>query len=215
MEFSEGPENKEHEFDRTTVIVITVLLGLITVLTAWSGFQSAKWGGAATDLALQSNVARSKSSEASLTANQLEILDIQVFIEWVNATIQGDTVRANFYQLRMRDEAKPAFNAWLATDPVHNKNAPTSPFILPEYVLQKRIEAQQLDDQSAALYKRYQAADEHSNEYVLTTVVLASALFFTGFATRIGWRQIEYTLLLFAILLLGYGIFRMVVLQIS
>jgi hypothetical protein len=208
-------ESQERKPAKVNIIISTTLLGLIAVLTAWSGFQSAKWGGVATDFSLQSNSARSQSSEASLTANQLQILDIQIFMEWVNATLQEDTARATFYQRRMRDEAKPAFNAWLATDPANNKDAPTSPFVMPQYILQSRTDAQKLEDQAAAFYKQYQAAAQRSTEYILTTVILASALFFTGFSTRIGWRQIEITLILMAIALLAYGIYRIVVLQFS
>jgi hypothetical protein len=116
-------KSEEGNPDKATILITSVLLGLIAVLTAWSGFQSAKWGGIATDFSLLSNSSRSEASEASLTANQLQILDIQIFTEWVNAFLQGDTVRATFYQRRMRDEAKPAFNAWLATDPANNKDA--------------------------------------------------------------------------------------------
>ncbi len=207
--------SEERQLNKATIIIITAMLGLITVLTALSGYESANWGGIATDFALQSNSAQSQASEASLTANQLQILDIQIFTEWVNATVQGDTARATFYQRRMRDEAKPAFNAWLATDPVNNKEAPTSPFAMPQYVLQKRIDAQKFDDQAAAFYKQYQAASQKSSDYVLTTVVLASALFFTGFATRIGVRQIDRILILFAIILLAYGIYRIIIIQFS
>jgi hypothetical protein len=46
-------------------------------------------------------------------------------------------------------------------------------------------------------------------------VVLASALFFAGFSGQVVWRQIELTLVAFAIILLAYGIFRIIVLQFS
>jgi hypothetical protein len=212
---SQTSRSEERNPSKATIIITSVLLGLITLLTAWSGFQAAKWGGTATDFSLQSNSSRSRASEASLTANQLQMLDIQIFTEWVNAFLQGDTGRATFYQRRMRDEAKPAFNAWLATDPANDKDAPTSPFVMPQYVLQTRIDAQSLDDQAVAFYKQYQTAEQRSTEYVLTTVVLASALFFAGFSGQVVWRQIEVTLVAFAIILLGYGIFRIIVLQFS
>jgi hypothetical protein len=91
----------------------------------------------------------------------------------------------------------------------------TSPFGMPQYVLQSRIDAQKLDDQSVVFYKLYQEAEQRSTDYVLTAVVLASALFFAGFASRVVWRQIELILIAFAIILLAYGIFRIIVLQFS
>jgi hypothetical protein len=215
MDVFEEPEKDSRHPGKLIVLVSTALLGLIAVLTAWSGYQAAKWGGDATDLALQSNAFQSQSSESSLTANQLQMLDVQIFIEWVNATMQNNVIQAKFYQQRMRDEAKPAFNAWLETDPFTNGNAPTSPFVMPQYVLQTRIQAQKFADQSAALYDQNQVASDHSNNYVLTTVVLASAMFFVGISTRIGWRQVELVLVTFSICLLAYGVYRVVMLQIS
>ena len=197
------------------VVLTAVLLGLIAVLTAWTGYQAARWGGIATNFVLESNAARGQSSVASLTANEMTLLDIQIFIEWVNATLEGNTERAGFFQQRMRDEARPAFDAWLAMDPFNNNDAPDSPFAMPEYILQKRIESQQLADQAAALFEQYRIASQKSLDFVLTTVILASALFFTGLSSRLKRRQIELVLLGLSIILLGYGLARIIILQIS
>jgi hypothetical protein len=201
--------------ENVLLILTAVLLGLIAVLTAWTGYQAAKWGGIATNFVLQSNAARSQSSNASLTANELTLLDIQVFIEWVNATLEGNTERANFYEQNMRDEARPAFDAWLAADPFNNADAPNSPFILPQYILQKRVESQQLADQSVAFFEQYKVASQKSLEFVLTAVILASALFFTGLSSRLKRRQIELILIGLSIILLVYGVVRIIILQIS
>jgi hypothetical protein len=164
---------------------------------------------------LQSNAARAQSSNASLTANELTQLDIQIFIEWVNASLEGNTEQANFYEQHMRDEAKPAFDAWLATDPFNNIDAPKSPFTMPQYILQKRVESQQLAAESAVFFEQYKNAAQKSLDFVLTAVILASALFFIGLSSRLKRRQIELILIIFSIALLGYGLVRIIVLQIS
>jgi hypothetical protein len=215
MGSSKRTESRERIPESLLLILTAVLLGLIAVLTAWTGYQAARWGGIATNFVLQSNAARGQSSVASLTANELALLDIQIFIEWVDATLVGDTERANFYQQRMRDEAKPAFDAWLATDPFTNVDAPDSPFAMPQYVLQKRIESQQLADQAAAFFEQYKEASQKSLDFVLTAVILASALFFTGLSSRIKRRQIEAILIGLSIMLLVYGVVRIIILQIS
>ena len=197
------------------LILTAILLGLIAVLTAWTGYQAARWGGIATNFVLQSNAARGQSAVASLTANELTMLDIQIFIAWVDATLEGNTELADFYEQRMRDEAKPAFDAWLATDPFTNADAPGSPFAMPQYILQKRVESQQLADQSAAFFDQYREASQKSLDFVLTAVILASALFFTGLSSRLKRRQIELILIGLSIILLVYGIVRIIILQIS
>ena len=41
-----------------------------------------------------------------------------MFFQWVNATATGDAELADFYTDRFRPEFRPAFDAWLATDPL-------------------------------------------------------------------------------------------------
>ena len=62
-------------------------------------------------------------------------IDVEIFIQWIDAYAQGKMRLAAFYLTRFRDEFKPAFAAWIATKPLQNEAAPLSPFALPEYRL--------------------------------------------------------------------------------
>ena len=51
-------------------------------------------------------------------------VDVATFIQWVDANAHDDEDLADFYEARFRDEFQPAFDAWLATDPLVNPDAP-------------------------------------------------------------------------------------------
>ena len=46
-----------------------------------------------------------------------------------------ETSLANFIQKRFRAEFRPAFEAWLATNPFNNPNALPGPLFMPQYKL--------------------------------------------------------------------------------
>jgi hypothetical protein len=190
---------------KTIVIFTTLLMGLSALATAWSGYQSASWSRQATLFYTKANIERSESIKDSLTANQLTLLDISLFTKWLEATAQNQTQLATFYVNHMRSEAKPAFNAWLAQDPLNNTNAPSSPFVMNEYVVQKRVEADTQENMASNDINKAQQSSKISSEYVLTTVVLALALFFAGMAVRYENRKIQLALVIIAFITFMYG----------
>jgi hypothetical protein len=204
---AEKSESKTHN---SIVVATTVIMGLIAIATAWSGFQATKWGGHMSNSYAAAAVARSNSVLASLTANQQTLLDIQLFIEWINAIAEDDSERLAFYYERMRDEVKPVMEAWLATEPRTNPDAPSSPFVMPEYVLQKRLESEKLESEAVNLSEQALEANKNGDNYVMTTVILASGLFFSGIATRFRWPQIELVILIVAIAAFSYGLYQII-----
>jgi hypothetical protein len=127
-------------------IAATVLLALATVATAWSGYQATRWGGETTKAASANTAARVAASRASDLANAQTEIDVSTFEQWVDAYAANDTFLADFYYARFRGEFKPAVDAWIATMPLKNPDAPLTPFAMPEYVLAARQEAQRQDE---------------------------------------------------------------------
>jgi hypothetical protein len=105
-------------------------------------------------------------------------------MQWMNAKETGDASLAAFYESRFRSEFKPAFNAWLATNPFSNPNAPTTPFQMSEYVRADETKARALDAQADASVNTALADLERSSNYVLCVVLFAASLFFAGVSTR-------------------------------
>ena len=117
-------------------IVATVLLAFAAVATAWSSYQATRWNGENTKASGQVNVLRIDAARAQGLAEGQTQVDIATFIQWVNATANDDEELADFYTERFRPEFRPAFDAWLATDPLTNSDAPPTPFAMDEYQLQ-------------------------------------------------------------------------------
>ena len=126
----------------------------------------------------------SNSTKASTAAGQNKLYDSQVFSQWLNAYDAGNSDLAAVYERRFRAEFRPAFNAWIATDPLHNPSAPAGPTFMPEYVSSDQQKADQLETEAAAAYAVGVDAQETGDAYVLNTVFLASALFLAGVAGR-------------------------------
>ena len=114
-------------------IAATVLLALATVATAWSGYQSTRWGAETTKATAATNAARFAATRASDLANAQTQIDVATFTQWVDAYALNETMLADFYYARFRDEFEPAVKAWVATKPLKNPDAPLTPFAMPEY----------------------------------------------------------------------------------
>jgi hypothetical protein len=183
---------------------------LAAVAAAWSGYQAARWSGVQASNYAQASAKRIESTRASTTANQETTVDVITFSNYVNAWRAGDTALADFYRKRFRPEFVPAFDAWMATDPVNNPDAPPSPFSMPEYAPANLTLANQLQAESEQLFATGTDANQRADDYVLNTVFLATVLFFSGLAPRIRWLPAQLVLVGLAVTLLGYGLINVI-----
>jgi len=187
-------------------VVATIVLAFATLATAWSGYQSSRWGGVQSTSYSQAGALRTESAVASTQAGQLTQIDIGLFTNWVNAYAAENQPLVDFYQERFRDEFKPAFNAWLATDPTNNPEAPASPFFMPEYQLSLAEEADRLVTEAEAKFAQGTIANQNSDNYVLNTVILASVLFLAGIASRFKAMAARWVIIIFSLAILTYGL---------
>ena len=196
-------------------ILAIIILAVATLATAWSGYQSARWSGVQAEDYSRASASRIESFRASATAEQLMQVDIGLFTNWINAYVQDDQRLAEFYQKRFRAEFKPAFEAWLATDPKNNPNAPLSPFAMPEYVLAKNSESADLQAQAEQMFNAANDANEVADRYVLNTVILASVLFLAGLASQVKSFWMRSLVVGFAMIILIWGLYSIIILPIE
>jgi hypothetical protein len=166
-------------------IIATILLAAATVATAWSSYQASRWNGEQAKAGARANALRIESAKVEDLGNTYATIDVTTFTEWINATARDEMDLADFYRARMRAEFKPAFEAWLATDPLENPDAPSTPFQMEEYVRADQVESARLEaeaEESAATAREY---IQRSSNYVLCVVLFAAALFFAGTSTRV------------------------------
>jgi hypothetical protein len=167
-------------------IVATVLLAVAAVATAWSSYQANRWNGEQTKASSSVNALRIDAARAQGLAEAQTEVDVAMFFQWVDATATDEGELADFYEARFRPDFRPAFDAWLATDPLTNSEAPPTPFAMDEYELpQENTEARQADAAAEAMAARVRANIQRSANYVLGVVLFAVALFFAGMSTKL------------------------------
>jgi hypothetical protein len=203
----------ESRFNTRLESIASIVLAIAVVLTAWAAFEAAKWGG---EQSIQFSVAgasRTESTRYDTRGGQLAQIDVAMFTDFVSAYLNDlssgaiepfDGVAFNptpgtlsgFLYLRFRDEFRPAMDAWLATDPGNNPEAPPTPFAMPEYQVREFIEADRLaaDADEAGIAAR--EANQNSDNYVLTAVLFAAVLFFSGVASKLEnrWNRLAVNL---------------------
>jgi hypothetical protein len=169
----------------TVELVATVLLAVAAVATAWSSYEASRWSGEQSIAFSASNAARVNASRASARADQQSQIDVSTFIAWADAYASGNTMLSDFYFRRFRPEFRPAVTAWIATHPLKNKDAPLTPFAMPQYRLTERAKAATLDAEAAHQTELAKRNNQRSDNYVLAVVLFASSLFFAGISTKL------------------------------
>jgi hypothetical protein len=164
--------------------VAAILLAVATVATAWSGYQASRWNGEEAEAFSRASAARIESTKAADLADSQTQLDVMTFGQWVDAYAQGKSKLADFYYRRFRAEFKPAVDAWIATRPLVNSDAPLTPFAMPEYQLRAHADAQRLDAEAESWSAKSRANVQRSTNYVLCVVLFAGVLFFAGMSMR-------------------------------
>ena len=170
---------------RRLELAATVLLAFATVATAWSAYQARVWTGEQSQGYSRATASRIAVNRSAALANRQVQIDVATFTEWVDAHALHRTELVDFYRARFRDEFRPAFAAWIATRPFDNRDAPRTPFALPEYRLQATQEADRLEATAAAASDRAKEANQRADNYMLAVVLFASSLFFAGLSTKL------------------------------
>ena len=166
-------------------LVATVLLAVAAVATAWSGYQATRWNGEQAKASSRTNALRIDAARAQGLAEAQKQVDVATFIQWVDAYAQSQAELTEFYEARFRPELTPAFEAWLATKPLTNPDAPKTPFVMPQYKLTAEIEAERLDAEAEVSAAQVRRNIQRSSNYVLGVVLFSVALFFAGTSTKL------------------------------
>ena len=163
----------------------TVLLALAAVGTAWSTYQAAHWRSEQALAGNRSTAARVEANRAAGVANRRIQVDVQTYIQWVDAYSAGDKKLANFYFRRFQPEMRPAVVAWVATRPLSNRSAPLTPFDMPQYKSAALAQADRLEKKGDVESAIAQGYVERADKYTLCVVLFAMTLFFAGISTRL------------------------------
>jgi|SRR5271163_2286904 len=145
------------KFEKSLEIVATLLLAFATVGSAWSAYQAKRWGGVQMFRMVAANGARSEAVRLSDKASQLTSIDVSMFLQYAAAVSSHQQQLSDFILQRFRPEMKVAVDAWLATHPLKNPDAPPSPFAMKEYSLSTLKQSDQMNQVALQKFERSQS----------------------------------------------------------
>jgi hypothetical protein len=199
-EHGHGEENSRHS--RIVQICEAVLLALVTITAAWAGYSAARWGTESRVQIAKSSTLRALATRDDLTALSLRNFDASTFNAWFIAFTLNSPQKEAIAERRFRPGFRVAFNAWMATDPLHNSHAPPGPTYMPQYKLPAQAQANALDSAADAKFNEGNHSGQVGDNYVRITVFLAAVLFLVGIGSSFKLHTIRYALVTFGSALL-------------
>lgn len=165
-------------------LVEAIVLAAVAVLTAWSGYQAARWDARSAASYAKASSTTASAQEQQTLAGQDHLYDICTFNSWMAAKSSRDEALADIFEKRFRPEYAAAYAAWMKTDPFHNPGAAAGPSFMPEYKNARLEKARALSDQARAQYENGVQSRETGDDYVRITVILATVLLLTALSQR-------------------------------
>jgi hypothetical protein len=199
---SSGDAESGGRRDRFVSIAEAVLLSIVALMAAWSGYAAAKWSTESRVGLAAASTARTEANRANLQAIELRNFDSSTFEAWFSAYVAHNGPAMALAEHRFRPPFRVAFEAWRATKPETNPNAPRGPTYMPQYHQPGLRASKALDDRADQAFVTGATAGETSDKYVRTTVFLASVLFLVGISTQFPLRGVRYALVALGAVLL-------------
>ncbi len=206
-------EHKEHEAHQpskrrveTIEILEAILLAVVAIATALSGYQAALWDGESAKEYATSSRLRSESVEKHLESNQIVAYNADTLNAWLQAYVAGDEELQRVLERRFTPEYEVAFEAWVAEDPMTDPDAPPGPRFMPEFEDLVLAEAEELGKEATHAFDlgvEYRATGE---DYVRVTVILAAVLFLIAIGQRFKVRGVRRAVNTIAGVLLVYAV---------
>src|SRR3984885_12445634 len=189
-------------------IVEALVLAIVAITTAWSGYQAALWTGHQSELYGQASKLRVQAEGAATYANQERLYNASTVVEWLKAEAHGDKKLTDLFDRRFLPEFRPAFEAWKKTDPLNNPSAPAGPQLMAEYRSSKTEEAARLNNQATEVFEEGTKGREYADRYVRATVTLATVLLLIAISQRFRTRRVRVGLLMIAMLVLLFPLYH-------
>jgi hypothetical protein len=206
-----GKPGQAHDHhDRWLSVTEAVLLSLVAVLAAYSGWAAAKWSTEASVSLARASAARTLASRSDTQAIVTRTLDSVSFNAWFTGFSAGNRNAERLAYKRFRPGYKPAFDAWLATDPAHNPDAPPGPSYMPQYVIPAAQQTTAYDHKADEEFTNGSDAGETSDKYVRDTVFLATVLFLVGISGHFRIRAARFGLIGVGALILVFAVIQLV-----
>ncbi len=212
---SKSNNDRTQRGDRLIEVFAVVLLAIATLGSAWCGYQASRWNGEEAEFARQATDARVEASRQFGLATQKVAYDSTIVAQYAQAYIDGNERLMSFYRATLiRPDFLPIIDRW-QEQIVNGGETPTNLFQDEEYIASQFSEYTEAEAKANELNIDSQVAGEVSDDYVLTTLLLASALFFAGVTTSFRIRIPRLFLLACAAFTIAYATSRVVTLDVT
>ena len=167
-------------------LVAVTILALATVVTAFSAWQSSRWSSERSTASVESVAVRTEAAQAVSLVTAQANANSQLIIAWLLEADDEDAGGMDVLEDRMGPALRQAFEEWIGQVP-EGEIPPDTPMLMPDFGLSRsdaqRL-AEQLNSKADELAARADEASRASDDYVLTTVIMASVLFFAGVGVK-------------------------------
>lgn len=195
---------------RVVQVIEAVLLAVITVMAAWSGFAAAAYG-TESRVAFAESANLKTDADAKVTqSNEVQNFDEFAFFAWLQTYAIGDASAIAFAEQRFEPDLEIAFNAWMETNPQTNLSAPATPFEMPEYLRPLLEESNALQIKAAASADEGVAKGILSDKYIRLTVLLAGVLFLIGIGSTFSMVSLRYGLISVGLVLMAVAAINLI-----
>jgi hypothetical protein len=195
--------------DRILEVFAVLLLGMATLGSAWCAYQASQWNGKESSTSARSSDERVEGSRLFSLATQEITYDSIIVAQYAQAVASGNTNLQAFYRATLiRPEFIPVLDKW--EDQLRAGQPADRLLEDPAYIEARFVDYTAAQGRAEVAGEESRKAAQHADDYVLLTVLFASALFFAGITTSFRARLPRLMLLLAAGITLAYCAGRLV-----
>lgn len=186
-------------------LLIVILLGVVSVATAYTSFQAALYGGIQASAYSKGGAQQTEAESLYLEANQQYLQDAQILTRMTELSIDmessdpvlAEAASAKFDAL-IFTAVSPDLQAAIDWSVAENEADPetyTDPQSSEDYQAALFGAWAELDDESAQLLAQGDEANGHGDRLTLNTVLMAVSLFLLGIAAVLSNRRAQWVLI--------------------
>ena len=168
--------------DRSFEVIAVLLLGVATLGSAWCGYQASRWNGEENRWTARASAERVEASRLFSLATQEITYDSIIVAQYAEALAGDNEELLEFYRTALiRPVFLPVIEQW--TEQVRAGEPAESLLENEDYIAERFARYEEANARAEAATVEAGESGEHADDFVLITVLFASALFFAGVTT--------------------------------
>lgn len=194
-------------------VIITILLGITTILGAFAAYCSALWGGemqnSYTSSVTVTNHGNTIYLEALSDLNSFEVNDMKddiIYSEWKENTEKGDAEDAAYFFTKL----SPGLQKDLSDDPKDVSEYDKEQAAYLDSIMARLGDAEHYNDSAKVLMTKGNSANKYGDDFTLCTVLFTVVLFFLGLASLKTHSVMQKTYVIISVVILVLSFIRMV-----